>query len=102
MRLVLTPLFMAVCLFATDGSTQASENEDPGPTLYRQNCARCHGFHMVNPAPGVFDLRTFPREDKSRFMAAVSNGKGAMPAWQATLSPQQIESLWRYVSGAGR
>jgi cytochrome c6 len=71
-----------------------------GKTLFSQNCARCHGFNMANPAPGVFDLRTFPTEDKPRFVAAVSEGKGAMPAWKAVLSPAEIESLWAYVSSS--
>ena len=69
-----------------------------GKTLFSQNCSRCHGFNMVNPAPGVFDLRAFPLDDKSRFVAAVSDGKGAMPAWKAVLSPEDIENLWSYVS----
>ena len=107
-RLALATLFIAGCGLANAGRTDPVAGDgkaDPvalGQSLYRQNCARCHGFQMVNPGPGVFDLRTFPRDDKSRFIAAVSNGKGAMPGWQVMLSPEQIELLWRYVSTAGR
>ena len=68
-----------------------------GRLLYNQNCARCHGFQMLNPPPGVFDLRTFP-QDKERFIASVSEGKGAMPSWKGTLSAADIETLWTYVS----
>ena len=87
---------------ATDAhpTSVAADGITEGKQLYSQNCARCHGFNMVNPAPGVFDLRTFPTDDKSRFLAAVSDGKGAMPAWKSTLSPAEIESLWSYVSTA--
>lgn len=63
--------------------------------IYSRNCARCHGFNMVNPA-GVFDLRTFP-DDTPRFPASVSEGKNAMPAWKAVLSAQDIQALWTYV-----
>jgi mono/diheme cytochrome c family protein len=69
-----------------------------GRLLYNQSCARCHGFQMVNPAPGVFDLRTFPLEDKARFIASVAAGKGAMPAWKGTLAPADVDALWNYVT----
>lgn len=94
---------------AACGSTPAQTLSTPedsaadaadGKKVFSQNCARCHGFNMTNPAPGVFDLRTFPTDDKPRFVTAVSEGKGAMPAWKAVLSPAEIESLWSYVSGA--
>ena len=95
---LLLTLMLAAAL--ARASTPASNETADGKQLYSQNCARCHGFNMANPAPGVFDLRTFPAEDKSRFLSAVSEGKGAMPAWKSTLSPAEIESLWSYISNA--
>jgi mono/diheme cytochrome c family protein len=79
---------------------RASEGGDSaeGRKLFGQNCARCHGFNMLNPAPGVLDLRTFPHEDKPRFVSSVTQGKGAMPAWQAVLTAAEIDDLWSYVS----
>jgi mono/diheme cytochrome c family protein len=84
-----------------EGAAVASaETLTAAKSLYGQNCARCHGFNMVNPAPGIFDLRTFPPDDKPRFIASVTNGKGAMPSWKDALSPQQIEMLWTYITAA--
>ena len=70
-----------------------------GKTSFRKRCARCHGVNMVNPGVGVFDLRTFPQDDKARFVDSVSNGKNAMPSWGEVLSPADIDMLWVYVTG---
>ena len=69
-----------------------------GKTSYRKRCARCHGVNMMSPGVGVFDLRNFPRDDKARFVNSVLNGKNAMPSWGAVLKPEDIDSLWLYVT----
>jgi mono/diheme cytochrome c family protein len=74
--------------------------ESRGKRVYYQNCARCHGLNMVVASSAFFDLRTFPADDKPRFIDSVTNGKRVMPAWGATLKPEEIESLWAYVMTA--
>lgn len=74
----------------------APETIKTGASLYAQNCAACHGSRMADPE-GAFDLRTFPPDQKSRFMNSVMNGKNTMPPWGGLFSPAQIESLWAYV-----
>ena len=69
-----------------------------GATSYRKRCARCHGVKMVNPGPGIFDLRTFPKEEKSRFVDSVINGKNAMPSWGDVLDENQVDDLWVYIT----
>jgi LSD1 subclass zinc finger protein len=69
-----------------------------GATSYRKRCARCHGVNMVNPGPGIFDLRTFPGDDKPRFVDAVINGKNAMPSWGDVLEEEDVDALWVYVT----
>lgn len=69
-----------------------------GKNLYRSYCTRCHGLNMVSVGSAFFDLRTFPHDDKPRFVSSVTNGKRAMPAWGGTLSPAEIDLLWAYVS----
>ena len=69
-----------------------------GKSLYRSYCTRCHGLNMVSVGSAFFDLRTFPHDDKPRFVNSVTNGKRAMPAWGGTLSPVEIDHLWAYVS----
>jgi mono/diheme cytochrome c family protein len=68
-----------------------------GARVYGQMCAGCHGQNMVYPGRSSFDLRTFPADRHDRFINSVMNGKGAMPAWQGTVTPAQAEDLWDYV-----
>lgn len=71
---------------------------EKGRAMYRDFCQKCHGLNMVSPGGGFFDLRTFPHEDKARFVYSVTNGKRAMPAWGAVLKPADIDTVWAYVS----
>jgi mono/diheme cytochrome c family protein len=76
--------------------TFAPERIKEGSGIYSQNCAPCHGPRMADPQ-GAFDLRTFPPDQKSRFLNSVTNGKNSMPPWGGLFSPEQIDSLWAYV-----
>jgi len=78
---------------AQPASTEAVE---AGRKIYVSSCTRCHGINLVTNGIG-FDLRTFPQSDKERFVRSVTHGKGAMPAWGATLKPEQIDLLWAYI-----
>ena len=51
---------------------------------------------MKNPE-GAFDLPTFPKDGKERFVRSVSKGKNSMPPWDGLLKPEEIEALWAYV-----
>ena len=69
-----------------------------GKQLFKDYCQKCHGIDMASPGPPFFDLRTFPHDEKPRFVEAIVNGKRAMPAWGAIIKPGEIELLWSYVS----
>ena len=69
-----------------------------GKQLFKDYCQKCHGIGMVSPGPPFFDLRTFPHDEKARFVEAVTNGKRTMPAWGAIIKTGEIELLWAYVS----
>ena len=96
------PLMSALPAFGGDaGGTAVSSQEalyKKGATSYRKRCARCHGVNMVNPGPGIFDLRTFPDDDENRFVDSVLNGKNAMPSWGDVLDADDVEVLWIYVT----
>ena len=82
--------------------SQASGTQEPpsavqGKSLYTGFCARCHGLNMVNSGT-AFDLRTFPKDQRDRFERSVKEGLRAMPAWGSTLTPEELQSLWLYVS----
>lgn len=86
-----------------DQSSASPSPADPqmiagGQRMYKDYCQRCHGLNMVSPGGAFFDLRTFPTDQKSRFVNSVVHGKRAMPAWGGVLKQDEIDSLWAYVS----
>lgn len=74
----------------------SAEEVKKGATIYSQNCSPCHGPRMLDPQ-GAFDLRTFPKDDRNRFVTSVSKGKNQMPPWGGLLGPADIDALWAYV-----
>lgn len=89
-------LALAAASLAAGAQTAPAQAAEAGRRLYVNSCTRCHGINLVTNGIG-FDLRSFPQGDKQRFIHSVTNGKGAMPAWGATLKPEQIELLWAYI-----
>jgi len=80
-----------------------------GATLYKANCAACHGgegdgrgprAYFINPKPRNF-LHTSSRASLNRpkLFEAISNGRlrTEMPAWEKVLTPQQIADIGEYV-----
>jgi mono/diheme cytochrome c family protein len=74
----------------------APEQISKGAAIFAQHCADCHGARMADPQ-AAFDLRRFPRDQKNRFVTAVTRGKDNMPPWGDLLQPEDIEALWAYV-----
>ena len=99
----LAALLFAALGAATPGRAQdaneafAPEQVSRGAKLYAQNCEVCHGPKMVETGGGFFDLRTFPKHQRTRFFNSVSNGKNSMPPWKSVLSQEEIGDLWSYV-----
>ena len=69
---------------------------ETGRKTYTSFCTRCHGIRLASTGLG-FDLRTFPRDDKERFVRVVANGQKAMPAWGGVLKPEDIDAVWTYI-----
>jgi mono/diheme cytochrome c family protein len=92
MRVFGAALALACCsAFAQDPQRIAL-----GAEIYSRNCSPCHGARMLDPQ-GAFDLRKFPRGERSRFIESVTKGKNQMPPWGGLLKPEEIEALWLYV-----
>ncbi len=89
---------LALALSAVVAGAHAGDAErvEAGRKLYVSSCQRCHGIDLVTSGIG-FDLRRFPPHDKVRFVRSVTEGVRAMPAWGATLKPEQIELIWTYI-----
>jgi len=72
------------------------EQIEKGAQLFARTCATCHGKRMRNPQ-GAFDLKTFPHDERSRFVDSVTYGRRNMPPWEDVLGPDDIAALWAYV-----
>lgn len=92
---VATPIAEAI---AAPTSAATPDAIKQGKRVYASACARCHGVNLVNTSASTFDLRTFPRDQKPRFVQSVLHGKGAMPAWEGSVTPEEVEALWAYIS----
>jgi len=95
LRGLLTGALIALPIFA-HAQEPAADAAAQGKQVYNRNCARCHGYELVNPGT-TFDLRFFPPDDKGRFLNSVKTGKNAMPAWGDVFSDPEIETLWAYI-----
>ncbi|MCU0805096.1 MAG: cytochrome c [Burkholderiales bacterium] len=91
--LALAGLLLAVPARAAD----AGETVAAGRKLYTSLCARCHGLNLVTSGAIGYDLRTFPKGDKERFVRSVNKGIRAMPAWEGVIKPDQVDAIWAYV-----
>ena len=67
-----------------------------GSDVYAKHCAQCHGARMKGPEWAI-DLKTFPKDSRSRFVDSVTHGKNTMPSWGDVLSQDDIAALWAYV-----
>jgi mono/diheme cytochrome c family protein len=81
----------------TTATTDASAAIEVGRKAYTSYCTRCHGINLVVSGGAFYDLRTFPRDDKERFLTSVNKGKRAMPAWEGVVSAQDQEAIWAYI-----
>lgn len=81
-------------------------NATRGQTLYTANCQTCHGEDgdgEGKSARGAIKPRNFHDPDFHQFangftlFSAVSRGRGHMPAWDKTLSNQDIADVSEYV-----
>lgn len=95
---VASALILAVSVVAAHAQTAEQfppEQIKRGAATFADYCSPCHGERMSNPE--LFNLRAFPKDQKSRFVNSVTNGKSAMPAWRGQLKPEDIEAIWSYV-----
>ncbi|MDH3493145.1 MAG: copper-binding protein [Acidobacteriota bacterium] len=77
---------------------RAGENKAHGATVYKDNCAKCHGDKGEGKKKGIPLIEGHalghPEED---FLKQVRNGGEKMPAFAEKLSEKEIEAVVRYV-----
>ena len=79
----------------------APEQIQRGADIYARNCSPCHGPRLKGE-DSAFDLRTFPRDQRARFVTSVTRGKNTMPAWGDVIKGDDVEALWAYVTAGER
>jgi cytochrome c6 len=94
MAVVLAALLIVACRAATP----AADTQTPGGRLYTTNCSTCHGpaGQGVGDFPKIVGTSDVLGGDYARTL--VAEGRNAMPAFGARLTPQQIEEIVDYVA----
>jgi cytochrome c oxidase cbb3-type subunit 3 len=100
--------FSTLAAFAASGEPDSNPKQsaaERGRTVYANNCARCHGgdgtsqttMGQMTEAPNLTDAAWQRGKSSARMVAAVSNGRGQMPAFKKKLSRQEIAAAVAYI-----
>ena len=84
-------------------------SREQGRQLFKQNCIVCHGAEGRGDGPAAASLKPQPADlavmaghhPDGDLAWKIANGRGAMPAWKATLSEDQIWRLVNYIKTLG-
>jgi mono/diheme cytochrome c family protein len=103
MRMILT---LATCASLMSGPILADELFNQGKAVFQQlaqpSCSLCHTLNDAGSSgeigPKLDDLKPTAEQVAN----AVSGGLGIMPAFEETLSAEQIKAVAHYVSTASR
>ena len=70
-----------------------------GAATYKAKCAMCHGADGMGKAPMGSNLTSADVQKMSDadLTAAITNGKGKMPAYKGKLTDAQISDLVKYI-----
>ncbi|MCC6830650.1 MAG: cytochrome c [Thermoleophilia bacterium] len=95
-----TPAATTAAAPATTAAAPSGGDAAAGKEVFTANCTGCHTLADAGATgqvgPNLDDLRP----DAATVQRQVTNGGGAMPAFQGTLSDQQIADVAAYVSSA--
>ena len=87
-------LFLGIIACGENKKASAASSVD-GAKVFKINCALCHGMDGKLGANGSKDLTASPLTIDER-IAIVKNGKGAMAAYEAILSEDEIRAVAEY------
>jgi mono/diheme cytochrome c family protein len=98
---------------ATEGAPQTEQPStgaaagDMGAQVYAQRCALCHGAAGAGDGPAAAGLNPKPRNHTEgaymntltddAILTVIREGKGAMPAWKAVLTEEEIQAVLKHV-----
>lgn len=94
---------IAVFLLAASVAAPAFA-QSSGADIYKAKCAMCHGADGLGTTPAGKMMKAVSFKDPaivkasdSDLIAAITNGKNKMPAYQGKLSGEEIEAVIGYV-----
>lgn len=77
---------------------------EPGPAdgeaIFADNCAQCHILAAAGSSGTIGPNLDESRPSQNLAVDRVTNGQGAMPSFEGTLSPEQIQAVAEYVAGS--
>ena len=98
---------LCVFAFAPASDVEARGKNEPkkpsraadGATLFKQNCAYCHGSGGRGDGANAEKLPKRPADltaskaSEAEIAGVVKNGKGSCPSWRASLSDGEIDAV---------
>jgi cytochrome c6 len=91
---------IAVYVGAVAGTGAAAETPTDGKSIFARTCGSCHTLADAGTTGTVGPNLDTSRPSKELAVDRVTNGQGAMPSFEDTLNPAQIEAVAEYVSTA--
>jgi cytochrome c6 len=88
-KIMLIFALAAVSFLLFTSFTRTSEPEKAGKEIFEHNCARCHGIDGTKGKWGAKNLKVSTLSD-TELLTLISNGKRAMPAWNQSLSQNEV------------
>lgn len=103
MRMILT---LAACASLLSGPILADELFDEGKKVFQQlaqpSCSICHTLNDAGSSGEIGPRLDDLKPTLEQVLNAVSGGVGIMPAFEDSLSAEQIKAVAHYVSTASR
>jgi mono/diheme cytochrome c family protein len=97
---------VAACILCCLALSSAVGADSDAAKIYKANCALCHsadgsGDSPTGKAMHAKDLRSeeVQKQSDAELAAAITKGKGKMPAFGAKLRPDDVTSLVAYIRG---
>jgi mono/diheme cytochrome c family protein len=89
---------LGLVLSACGGDSEPGGEQSEGQAVYSANCARCHGPDGEGGVgPKLNDgavVENFP--DIEDQLAIIREGRAGMPAWEDSLTPEEIQAVADY------